>query len=59
MQISRECGFCGIQGLCRNKQGEYTIAVEAVDMENDPVEAFCVHIRERAARSSTWGSAGS
>ena len=46
MQISRECGFCGIQGLCRNKQGEYTIAVEAVDMEDDPVEAFSSVIGE-------------
>ena len=45
-QISRECGFRGIQGLCRNKQGEYTIAVEAVDMEDDPVEAFTSVIGE-------------
>lgn len=45
-QISRECGFYGLQGLCRNKQGDYTIAVEAVDMEDDPVDSFTSVIGE-------------
>lgn len=45
-RIKSECGFRELQGLCRNKQGEITIAVEAVDLEDDPAESFTKIIPE-------------
>ncbi len=39
-RIKKECGIYDLQGICKNRNGDYTIAIEAVDMGNDPVEAF-------------------
>lgn len=40
MMIKKECNIYDLQGLCKNRNNEYTIAVEAIDMGNDPVEAY-------------------
>ena len=39
-KIKEECNLQDLQGICSNWDGTYTIAVEAVDMENDPVEDY-------------------
>lgn len=39
-QIKEECHIYDLQGLCKDSRGNYTIAIEALDMGNDPVEAY-------------------
>lgn len=39
-RIKDECHIYDLQGLCKGKSENYTIAVEAIDMENDPVDAY-------------------
>ena len=37
LKIKEECNIYDLQGLCQNRNGDYTIAVEAIDMGNDPI----------------------
>ncbi len=39
-RIKEDCHIYDLQGLCKDKNGNYSMAVEAIDMGNDPVEAF-------------------
>ena len=32
LKIKEECNIYDLQGLCQNRNGDYTIAVEAIDM---------------------------
>jgi len=40
IKVKNECNIYDLQGLCQNRANDYTIAVEAIDMGNDPVEAY-------------------
>lgn len=33
-EIRKECGICNIQGICSDRDGKYTVAIEAVDTED-------------------------
>lgn len=40
LRIKNECKIYDLQGLCQNRNRDYTIAVEAIDMGNDPIDAY-------------------
>lgn len=47
VKVKNECRIYDLQGLCQNRAKDYTIAVEAIDMGNDPIEAYVEVFSER------------
>lgn len=40
LQIKEECHMFDLQGLCKDRREQYTMAIEAVDCETDPPMAY-------------------